>query len=101
MGDGVQKAAEAEGKTMYKVQDKIHVWKRTLLRKKSWAMKDHPVFHASQCALLLHKLNSFHLNPFHYSEGGIQLSEQYCGAALGCNGVPRTSRSRSAGYKHI
>lgn len=49
VGDAVQKAvedrAEAEGRVAYKVRDKIHiVWKRKPLRKKSWAMKDHPVF---------------------------------------------------------
>lgn len=36
MGDSVQKAAEAEGRTVYKVQDKIPVvWKRNPFRKKS------------------------------------------------------------------
>lgn len=55
-GGTVQKAAEdraeAEGRTVYKVQDKTHiVWKRNAFRKKSWAMKDHPVFcaHVGVC----------------------------------------------------
>lgn len=44
MGGSVQKAAKAEGRTVYEVQDKIQiVWKRNPFIKKSWAIKDHPV----------------------------------------------------------
>lgn len=40
--------------------------------------------HRAEYAFLLHKLTFLHLDPFAFSEGGILLSEQYCGTASGC-----------------